>query len=308
MLSKVPGDLENAMSVFSLAQALDIKLPSVEILDVGAMDEGEDRYDVLRSMGLANITGIEPDEEQFAKLQNAENGNYLPYFLGTGDKQTFHLTRYPGCSSLYPPDSRVIDPFTSIGTSENGNFRVVNTMPVQTHRLDDITQCPSPDYVKLDVQGGELDILRHGMDKLKNALVIESEVEFVALYENQPLFGDMQVFLREHGFCLHKFVDIAGRSFKPFARDNNRYAATSQVLWADAIFIKDFKEFDSYTDEQLLKSALILHQLYYSYDLVHLILRHYDSRLGTVLNEKYLHALQASADLPSLYMNLKEHI
>ncbi len=68
------------MSVFSLAQALDVELPKVEILDVGAMDEGKDRYDVLRSMGLANVTGVEPDENQFAKLQNAENrsGNYLP--------------------------------------------------------------------------------------------------------------------------------------------------------------------------------------------------------------------------------------
>ncbi len=298
------------MSVFSLAETLPVELPRIEILDVGAMDEGEDRYDVLRLMGLANVTGVEPDEEQFAKLQNEKNraGTYLPYFLGNGEEQTFHLTRYPGCSSLYRPDSRVIDPFTSIGTSENGNFRVVDTMQVQTHRLNDVSECPMPDYVKLDVQGGELDILKNGMDKLKNALVIESEVEFVALYENQPLFGDMQVFLREHGFCLHKFVDVAGRSFKPFARDNNRYAATSQVLWADAIFVKDFRDFDSYTDEQLLKSALILHQLYFSYDLVHLILRHYDSRIGTSFNEKYLQALQAAPDLPSLYMNMKEHI
>jgi FkbM family methyltransferase len=298
------------MPVFSLAQALEIELPTVEILDVGAMDEGEDRYDVLRSMGLANVTGVEPNEEQYAKLQNTENrsGSYLPYFLGTGEKQTFNLTRYPGCSSLYRPDPRVIDPFTSIGTSENGNFRVVKTMEVQTHQLNDVSQCPLPDYVKLDVQGGELDILKHGMEKLKNTLVIETEVEFVALYENQPLFGDIQVFLREHGFCLHKFVDIAGRSFKPFARDNNRYAATSQLLWADAIFVKDFKAFEIYTDEQLLKSALILHQLYFSYDLVHLILRHYDSRSGSSLNEKYLQALQSHPDLPSLYMNLKEHI
>ena len=51
------------MSVFSLKQALGIELPTIEILDVGAMMEEQDRYQPLRDMGLARVTGFEPDEQ-----------------------------------------------------------------------------------------------------------------------------------------------------------------------------------------------------------------------------------------------------
>jgi FkbM family methyltransferase len=298
------------MSLFSLEDALGIALPGVEILDVGAMQEGEDRYEVLRGMNLARVTGFEPDEAQHAKLETSKRGEdqYLPYFLGSGDTQTFYVARYPGCSSLYRADSKTIDPFTSIGTSETGNFTVTETMEVQTRRLDDIAECPAPDFIKLDVQGAELDILRHGIGTLESALVVESEVEFIPLYENQPLFGDMQVFMREQGLLLHKFIDIAGRSLEPFALNGNRYAATSQLLWADAVFVRDFTKLECFADEQLLKAALILHQVYYSYDLVHLLLKEYDARTDASSSTSYMQALSHATELPLRYMNLKEHV
>lgn len=298
------------MSLFSLEDALGIVLPSLEILDVGAMQEGEDRYEPLRGMQRARVTGFEPDEAQHAKLQTSKRAEdqYLPYFLGSGDTQTFHIARYPGCSSLYRADSKTIDPFTSIGTGATGNFTVSETMEVQTRRLDDIPECPAPDLIKLDAQGAELDILRHGIDTLESALVVESEVEFIPIYENQPLFGDIQVFMREQGLLLHKFIDIAGRSLEPFARDGNPFAATSQLLWADAVFVRDFTKLECLADEQLLKAALILHQVYYSYDLVHLLLKEYDTRTDSNLSTSYTQALSNATDLPFLYMNLKEHI
>jgi FkbM family methyltransferase len=298
------------MSVFSLKQALGIELPTIQILDVGAMMEGTDRYQVLRDMGLARVTGFEPDEQQYRKLisNKAESDQYFPHFLGTGERQSFNLARYPGCSSLYEPDPAAIDLFTSIGTGESDNFRVLKTVEIETRRLDDIAECPAPDLIKIDVQGAELDILKHACRALESALVIESEVEFIPLYRDQPLFGDLQVYLRDHGLQLHKLIDIAGRSFRPFKRNNNEYAATSQVLWADAIFVRDFTRLERFSDEELLKTSLILHQVYCSYDLVHLLLGEHDQRRSTGLAKKYLTGLQSATSLPVLYMNLKEHI
>ena len=76
---------------------------------------------------------------------------------------------------------------------------------------------------------------------IASAVIIECEVEFVPLYKEQPLFGDIQILLRERGFVLHKFLDIAGRSFRPAnGPGGNPFTAMSQVLWADAIFVRDF--------------------------------------------------------------------
>ena len=69
-------------------------------------------------------------------------------------------------------------------------------MQIETTRLDDIKELEAPDILKLDIQGAELDVLRHGVKTLESAVIIESEVEFLELYKGQPIFGDMQVYAR----------------------------------------------------------------------------------------------------------------
>src|SRR5688572_3803587 len=137
--------------------------------------EGEDRYAVLVGDGLARVTGFEPNDVQRAKLVAERPGDayrYINAFIGTGEEATVHVTRYPGCTSLYRPDPRVIDRFDDIGTTAGGNFHVIGTARVQTRRLDDIAECPPADFLKLDVQGGELDALRGAGKSLANAIVL----------------------------------------------------------------------------------------------------------------------------------------
>src|SRR5581483_5358136 len=210
----------------------------------------------------------------------------------------FHIARYPGCSSLYEADPTVIDLFSSIGASVGGNFTVSSTAEVKTTRLDDVEGLPAIDFMKLDVQAAELDVLKGATRTLESVLVIETEVEFVPLYKNQPLFGDIQVFLRDRGFLFHKFLDIAGRSFRPLnGPGGNPFAATSQVLWADAIFVRDFSKLDRFSDEQLIKSAAILLGAYHSHDLVHYLLREYDRRRKTSVAQRYAKTILAQPNL-----------
>ena len=42
---------------------------------------------------------------------------------------------------------------------------------------------------------------------IKKTLMIVSEVEFIELYIDQPLFGDVSSFLKDQDFILHKFLD-----------------------------------------------------------------------------------------------------
>jgi FkbM family methyltransferase len=290
-----------------LREALNVLLPAVEVLDVGAMTEGQDCYAPLVAQGLARVTGFEPNPEELARLRatRPKAFRYLPHVLGAGGPATFHLTRYPGCSSLYEPDPAVIDLFTAIGTGEGDNFQVVRTERVETTRLDDVPDCPRADYVKLDVQGAELDVLRGGTAALADALVLDVEVEFVPLYKGQPLLGDVQSFLRERGFVLHKVIDVAGRAFRPLALGDNPCAPISQMLWADAVFVRDFTALDRLTPPQLLKAATVLHDVYASYDLVHRLLAEYDRRQGTGLVGRYAAAVLNGRPLPTLYLNLK---
>ena len=79
---------------------------------------------------------------------------------------------------------------------------------IQTIRLDDIENVKSPDFLKMDVQGAELEIIKNGTNKLKDCLAIQLEVSYFNLYEKQPSFGEVDVYLRELGFIPHMFLDV----------------------------------------------------------------------------------------------------
>jgi hypothetical protein len=188
------------------------------------------------------------------------------------------LTQYPGCFSFLEPDGDVINLFSSIGAeSGTGNFAVLEKTEVETSRLDDIPEIIQPDYIKIDVQGAELMVLENAIEKLSNVLVLETEVEFIPIYKNQPLFCDIQRFMIDQGFMLHKLVDVAGRSLRPI-QPTNPFQATSQVLWADAVFVRNYINLARFSDEDLIKSAVILNDVYLSYDLVYRLLSEYDKR------------------------------
>ena len=142
--------------------------------------------------------------------------------------------------------------------------------------------------------------------RVSSVVVVESEVEFIPLYKDQPLFGDVQVFLRERGFVLHKFLDIAGRGFRPFnGPKNNPHAAMSQILWADAIFVRDFSRLDTFNDDQLIKAAVILIEVYRSHDLAHLLLVEYDRRRQTQIAPRLHRAVLTHSNLRLAYMTHK---
>lgn len=280
-------------------------IPPISIVDVGAMSEGQERYHHLLASELAVVTGFEPNPEQFAQLQGRPGPyRYLPVFLGDGGGATFNITRYPGCCSLLRPDPAVIDLFTTISASApDGNFEVLRSVAVETTRLDDLDDLRA-DYLKLDVQGSELEILRHGITKLTETLVIECEVEFLPLYRDQPLFCDIQSFLRDQGFVLHKLIDCAGRPFRPY-RQANPHLPMSQLLWADAVFVRDFTRLDGYDDDGLLKAAAVLDVVYRSVDLVTLLLGEYDRRRGAGLRQRYIDSLP-SREIHLQCLNIKD--
>jgi hypothetical protein len=130
-------------------------------------------------------------------------------------------------------------------------------------------------------------------------LLIHTEVEFLPMYVGQPLFSEVESFLRGEGFMFHRFFPAVSRVVRPLAVNNDVFAGLSQLLWADAVFVRDMTRLGALADEQLLKLARILHDCYQSIDLALHLLTEYDRRTGAALGAAYLSGLQAGLPLPA---------
>lgn len=97
-------------------------------------------------------------------------------------------------------------------------------------------------YLKIDIQGAELEAFRTGTLLLEQLVMIRSEVSFVAMYHEQPLFGDIHGYLRSFGFQLLNFVEShhwRRRSRSKFPSiDERGLTSKGQLIHGDALFIK----------------------------------------------------------------------
>src|SRR5262249_54442823 len=147
--------------------------------------------------------GFEADEAETNRLRAHARPNER-YLTGALDRERgralLHHCVVPTRSSLYEPDlDAVADLF---GTS--APFEVDRVESIDVSTIDAVWasgNLPPPDFLKLDTQGSELDILRGGRNVLDTSVIgIETEVEFLPLYKNQPLFPEVFEFLRSQGF------------------------------------------------------------------------------------------------------------
>jgi hypothetical protein len=80
----------------------------------------------------------------------------------------------------------------------------------------------------------------------------------------------------------------------PFIIDGDAYGGLNQIVWADAIFIRDLTRLDLYSDHQLVVTAHLVHDMYKSFDVSSALLTEYDRRRSAGLSKKYLSALKTS--------------
>lgn len=262
----------------------------LDVVDVGAATGGgvEDPYRALLDDPVVRVIGFEPraDACQARNADAPSNRRYLNHFVGDGSERDFHLCANPLTSSLYAPNAALLDLF------HNMPLPVVGRERVRTRRLDDIVEIEGCDLLKIDVQGAELDVVRGGPKLTAAALVVDVEVEFIPIYEGQPLFGDVDVEMRRLGFMLHRFVAPFSRQLKPLAFGADRFGPGSQLLYAEsAIYIRAFDRLDTLDDTRLLAFARIMHDVYRSFDLVGLLLETHDRRTGGALLARYANGL-----------------
>ena len=239
----------------------------IEIMDVGAANINETPiYSSLINNKIGNLNAFEGDERQIEKLKlkYKDSIKLFTEFLFDGSDQYLHLaTPESGMTSLFKPNEKVLNFFNSFS-----HFGKINEIKkIKTSKLNDIEKLPLIDFAKFDIQGSELTVLKNGNLKLAKCLAIQVEVSFVCLYENQPTFGEVDLWMRESGYTPHRFIDIKRWSIAPTIFNDNPRVPGNQLLESDIIYIKDPFRTELLDNEQLKKLILLSHYCFKSYDL-----------------------------------------
>lgn len=232
----------------------------VEVVDVGASDlwpRHPPPYRTLISNGLARLTGFEPNQKELEKLRQIENERYLPYAIGNGGRAELYLTKAPGFCSVLKPNPQLVDRIA--------NFReqtqILGSVEVETRRLDDIPEVSRIDWLKIDIQGGELAAFKGGYAKLRDCLCIQTEVAFNQLYLDQPTFVDQSRILHELGFEFFGFRGMSTFSHRSGLGCLDRRTLRrefKQHIDTDAIFIPKHERLVELSKNEVLALIAIM--------------------------------------------------
>jgi hypothetical protein len=117
-------------------------------------------------------------------------------------------------------------------------MRVVGSTTVPTISLDHAAArygFEDACFVKIDTQGTELDILASGEQLVaRSVLGVQVEAEFQPFYAGQPVFADLDAYLRERGFVL---VDLKRRLLRG-SDFRTEFYSRRQLVWAHCVYLR----------------------------------------------------------------------
>ena len=260
------------MSVFlpSLKKSGHLNQVHITVCNVGSRKIGDQDDYVSQGWGIfapqLTIYGFDADADACDEANadiNARKVNWtekhIPLALSNAiGESTLYVTKHPMCSSLYPPNESYLSRFAGLSELVNLDF----TVEIETTTLDAFCQSEGIeeiDLLQIDVQGAELQVLEGASSVLaRSILAVQAEVEFSHLYVNQPLFADVDTYLRKQGFTL---FDLA-RSYRLGACSPiQSQAHPGKLLWGDAFYFRDLIQEDISTQlktpAQILKLACL---------------------------------------------------
>lgn len=200
----------------TVAQRLNLAYTgSLELIEIVKPDHPRVIYDVGAHIGTwsllakgcipnATIHAFEPIDAHITafkkEMKNIPDITLHSVALGNRwEELKINITNRSDASSILDPTNNV---------DKDYGVRKEKEQTIQVIPLDnyiDKNNIPLPDFIKLDVQGYELEVLKGATNCLAHAKWILCEVSFLHYYQDQPLFHQIADFLGHYGFSIYAF-------------------------------------------------------------------------------------------------------
>lgn len=197
------------------------------LLDVGA-NVGQYARWIRRVAFQGRLVSFEPQRQAFRQLARhaALDPRWECRCLALGERE--------GMVEMHVAADQISSSFFNAGRLQlqlDQNARQVRTEVAQMARLDRIwSEYVRPDetvYLKLDVEGYELNVLRGAEAVLNEVKIIEAELSLAEMFTGAPLLPEVVDFLAERGFRILSL------------ESNHEDDDSGQMVMVDGIFIRD---------------------------------------------------------------------
>ncbi len=172
-------------------------------IDVGA-HEGETTFPYAAADPWLLVYAFEPNLRAASRVMGRlRNYVVLPIAIAERDGSAeLQLNAYEQSSSLLPPDPNGVKSWVT-----EQHFEVVGSVVVPTMRLDTFINAigiKSIDYLKVDAQGLDLEVVRSAGDRLADIAKVQLEVTTASYrqYEGAPEKSVIVDFMESKGFHL----------------------------------------------------------------------------------------------------------
>jgi 2-O-methyltransferase len=208
MKLKIIGTYENFLGKGVIPKKYFVQfLPENPIILEAGAHKGKDTVEMAMLWPAGTIHAFEPVPALFKKLENNTRNlkNVHCYQLALGNnrgREIMYLSSgaSDGSSSLLPPKEH-LNIFPTVYFDEE---LTVNTMTLdgwaESNNIQNI------DFMWLDLQGMELNVLKSGKNILQTVTAIYTEVSSIEAYKDQTLYSDLNEWLTSNGFYIEREV------------------------------------------------------------------------------------------------------
>ncbi len=247
---------------------------AISLVDIGAAGGLQDRWKPFSR--FVDLVAVEPDPRAKESMERLESTTLKSLhrlnspLASTPREIDFYLCKHPRQSSVLKPNSQH---FAKYNDGHKWDVEKIEQMSAITLDLA-LNSKIQPDFLKLDTQGSELDILQGATATLHSCLGIEVEVEFREMYQSQPLFGDLAKFLLDNEF---DFIDFVAFGKWERSRPDGLRTFLGELIHADALFLRSPESAvdlaKKFNDRALIRRYLALLFIYLRSDMMRVTLR-----------------------------------
>ena len=210
----------------------------VVIMDVGAANGFGQHLKIFDDQAV--FIGFEPHEESFEKLNTKGGVRYYNVALGkTSEIKRFYVAKWPYASSSFKVNEGFYKRFPNLPYHET--IEEIEQNVISLDEFADQNNISEIDFIKLDTEGTELEILQGGYNLLKGLLGVDVEVAFQQYHLDRPVFRDIDLYMNKHQFTLYDLdcYRHARRTLPSLKQPIVMPSEHGQVMWGQALYMKD---------------------------------------------------------------------